>query len=232
MPAKKKTSREEPERSVVLDGDDYLVLELLKWPGETDKEGIQRILREAIEMPRLKEFVEKLSQQAAKVLTESREVVSIVGIEDSIKNYKMDSPGRTHIWHPKDEFAPLVRERVLKPSDEEIVKPRETPQLQPTSPKTQEKRISEPPPDRIVEDGTTPLTDKLPYMKEVKPKARSPTIPSGNPRLIRELLSKPVPLKTGKTERASVRRYPKGSKEYDEEILRLKQALEGPWQEY
>ena len=62
----KKSDGGEEAKSVLLDGDDYLVLELLKWPGETDREAIQRILREAIEMPRLKEFVEKLGQQIGK----------------------------------------------------------------------------------------------------------------------------------------------------------------------
>jgi hypothetical protein len=234
MPARKRTVKvadeDEPVKSVVLDGDDYLVLELLKWPGETDKEAIQRVLREALEVPKLKEFVEKLAGQINKILGESRDVVSIVGIEDSVNSYKKDAPGRNHIWHPKDQYVPILTEKETIPVKEEetIAKPRAP---EPRS-EAEKMEVEQPVPEIPKISGSVSETPKADTVKEVKPRNRLPNIPSGNPNLIRELMSKPVPLKTGKTERIPVKRYPKGTKEYEDEILRLKQALEGPWHGY
>ncbi|MEM0155496.1 MAG: hypothetical protein QW597_02690 [Thermoplasmataceae archaeon] len=234
MPARKRTVREtkeeEPYNSMVLDGDDYLVLELLKWPGETDKEAIQRVLREALEVPKLKEFVEKLAEQINKILGESRDVVSIVGIEDSLTSYKKDAVGRNHIWHPKDQYVPILQENDADSAKERgsVVKHH----VQDPRPAPEEIRAEDPILEIPKISGAVSETTKPETVREVKPKNRLPNIPSGNPNLIRELMSKPVSLKTGKTERMPVKRYAKGTKEYEDEILRLKQALEGPWHGY
>ena len=226
----KKTDIDVDAKSVLLDGDDYLVLELLKWPGETDREAIQRILREAIEMPKLKEFVEKLGQQISKMMGESKDFVTITGIEDSLNSYKLDSPGREHYWPAREEIAVATDEGSDKLPDAKIIelpeKPVPVPEVQTIHAEDTKIEIEEP--HEITKEAIVPPPVRP---KIMKPK-QGPSIPKENPRLIRELLSGTSQLKPTRNDKSFLKRYPKGSKEYEYEILRMKQALEGPWSEY
>ncbi|MCL5678649.1 MAG: hypothetical protein M1301_00265 [Candidatus Thermoplasmatota archaeon] len=232
---KKKSDSGEEAKSVLLDGDDYLVLELLKWPGETDREAIQRILREAIEMPRLKEFVEKLGQQIDKMLGESRDFVTITSIENSLLAYKNESPGRGHYWPPNDHKAVVAKEKHEQQEREGII---ELPERLEHVPRTERDSVKEggheenlleaAPPVVIPDIVKEPLTTTSHLLKP-KPGTRNTR---ENPRLIRELISGTSQLKAARDDKPTPKRYPKGSKEYEDEVLRLKQALEGPWSGY
>jgi hypothetical protein len=231
----KKSDGGEEAKSVLLDGDDYLVLELLKWPGETDREAIQRILREAIEMPRLKEFVEKLGQQIDKMLGESRDFVTITSIENSLFAYKNDSPGRGHYWPPADPKAVVAEEKHKQRQSERTIELPE--RLEPVH-QTDEDSVKggghkenppEPAPPFVIPDVVTEPPATTPHLLKQKQGTRTTR---ENPRLIRELISGTSQPRAARNDKSTPKRYPKGTKEYEDEILRLKQALEGPWSGY
>ncbi|QRF75971.1 hypothetical protein Thermo_01481 [Thermoplasmatales archaeon] len=229
----RKTEVDEEAKSVLLDGEDYLVLELLKWPGETDRETIQRILREAIEMPKLKEFVEKLGQQITKMMDESRDFVTITGLEESLENYKTGSTGREHHWQSVEPVIVPPEKPHEEPASPKVIelpeKPVSVPQV-----KTEEKEENE------VENIKPPeLQQEVIVQPPVRPRMVKPIqmqkMPNENPRLVRELISGKSHIshiKPTVNEKSTPKRYPKGSKEYEDEILRMKQALEGPWTGY
>ena len=231
----KKSDSGEEAKSVLLDGDDYLVLELLKWPGETDREAIQRILREAIEMPRLKEFVEKLGQQIDKMLGESRDFVTITSIENSLLAYKNDSPGRGHYWPPDNPKTVVTEEKHEQQQSEGIIELPE--KLEPVHQTDEdsakggghEENIHETAPPVVIPDIVAEPPATTPHL--LKPKQGTRTTRE-NPRLVRELISGASQSKAARNDKSTPKRYPKGTKEYEDEILRLKQALEGPWSGY
>jgi hypothetical protein len=229
----KKSEGGEEAKSVLLDGSDYLVLELLKWPGETDREAIQRILREAIEMPRLKEFVEKLGQQIEKMLGESRDFVTITGVENSLLAYKNDSPGRGHYWSPDDPKTVIPEEKHKQPQSEGIIElPERMEPVHQTNEVSVKGEVQEEPeaaPSIVIPDIVTEKPATTPHLLKAKTGTRTTR---ENPRLIRELISGTSQPKAARNDKSTPKRYPKGSKEYEDEILRLKQALEGPWSGY
>ena len=231
----KKIDSGEEAKSVLLDGDDYLVLELLKWPGETDRETIQRILREAIEMPRLKEFVEKLGQQIDKMLGESRDFVTITSIENSLLAYKNDSPGRGHYWPPVDPKTVVAEEKHEPQQSEGIIElpeklePAHQPDRDSVKGEIHEENIPEAAPPVAIPDIVAEPPATTPHL--LKPKQGTRTTRE-NPRLVRELISGASQPKAARNDKSTPKRYQKGTKEYEDEILRLKQALEGPWSGY
>ena len=231
----KKIDSGEEAKSVLLDGDDYLVLELLKWPGETDRETIQRILREAIEMPRLKEFVEKLGQQIDKMLGESRDFVTITSIENSLSAYKNDSPGRGHYWPPDDPKTVVAEEKHEQQQGEGIIElpeklePVHQPDGDSVKGGSHEENIPVAAPPVAIPDIVADPPSTTPHL--LKPKQGTRTTRE-NPRLIRELISGASQPKAARNDKSTPKRYQKGTKEYEDEILRLKQALEGPWSGY